>query len=161
LERRKQLILAYLRFEKKPDWRRKMFFQVTPGMDEYLEPTELCDCSNPIIVNKSNELVGGSSTPKEAALKIFQFVKDEIPFKANRADERASETLQIGSGFCVTKSNLHVALLRAIGIPARYHHVHLRKEILIDGYPVKPCFRKSWFQNFLEKDSFQKKMSLI
>jgi hypothetical protein len=119
-----------------------MLFKVIPGMDEYLKPTELCDCNNPIIVNKSNELIGHSSTPKEAALKIFQFVRDEIPFQANRADERASETLQIGSGFCVTKSNLHVALLRAIGIPARYHHVHLRKEILKGLFPEQSyeCF---------------------
>ncbi|GAH95260.1 unnamed protein product, partial [marine sediment metagenome] len=34
---------------------------------------------------------------------------------------KASVTLKIRNGFCVTKSNLQVALLRAINIPARYH----------------------------------------
>lgn len=107
-----------------------MFSDFSPDFEQYLVPTELCDCSNPVIVNKANELIGQSVAPKEAAKKIFRFVRDEIPFEATRAEEKASETLQRGSGFCITKSNLQVALLRAIGIPARYHHVHLRKGIL-------------------------------
>ena len=112
-----------------------MLFKVKSGLEEYLEPTELCDCSNAVIIKKSNELIGQTSIPKDAAIKIFNFVRDEILFEGGRADERASDTLQRGSGFCVTKSNLQIALLRAIGIPARYHHVHLRKEILTGVIP--------------------------
>ena len=112
-----------------------MLFDVKPGLEEYVEPTEFCDCSSVEIIEKSNSLVGHSSIPKDAAIKIFNFVRDEILFIADRADERASHTLQKGSGFCVTKSNLQIALLRAIGIPARYHHVHLRKEILSGVIP--------------------------
>jgi hypothetical protein len=107
-----------------------MLFKVNSVLKAYIEPTEFCDCRNDVIIKKSNELIGQTSIPKDAAIKIFNFVRDEIPFEANRADERASETLQRGSGFCITKSNLQIALLRAIGIPARYHHVHLKKVIL-------------------------------
>ena len=113
-----------------------MLFKAKPGLEEYLRPTELCDCENTEIINKSNELIGQDSRPKDAAIKIFNFIRDEIPFEANKADEKASDTLQRGSGFCVTKSNLQIALLRAIGIPARYHHVHLRKEILSGVIPA-------------------------
>ena len=113
-----------------------MLFKAKSGLEEYLKPTELCDCGNPEIINKSNELIGQDSKPKDAAIKIFNFIRDEIPFEANKADEKASDTLQRGSGFCVTKSNLQIALLRAIGIPARYHHVHLRKEILSGVIPA-------------------------
>ncbi len=113
-----------------------MLFKAKSGLEEYLKPTELCDCGNPEIINKSNELIGQNSKPKDAAIKIFNFIRDEIPFEANKADEKASDTLQRGSGFCVTKSNLQIALLRAIGIPARYHHVHLRKEILSGVIPA-------------------------
>jgi len=112
-----------------------MLFKVKSGLEEYLEPTELCDCSNAVIIKKSNELIGQTSIPKDAAIKIFNFVRDEILFEGGRADERASDTVQRGSGFCVTKTNLQIALLRAIGIPARYHHVHLRKEILTGVIP--------------------------
>lgn len=80
-------------------------------------------------------MIGQVSTPKDAAIKIFDFVRDEIQFEVNRADERASETLQRGSGFCITKTNLQIALLRAIGIPARYHHVHLSKGIIRGLFP--------------------------
>jgi len=113
-----------------------MLFKAKSGLEEYIKPTELCDCGNPEIINKSNELIGQNSKPKDAAIKIFNFIRDEIPFEANKADEKASDTLQRGSGFCVTKSNLQIALLRAIGIPARYHHVHLRKEILSGVIPA-------------------------
>lgn len=113
-----------------------MLFKAKSGLEEYLKQTELCDCGNPEIINKSNELIGQDSKPKDAAIKIFNFIRDEIPFEANKADEKASDTLQRGSGFCVTKSNLQIALLRAIGIPARYHHVHLRKEILSGVIPA-------------------------
>ena len=113
-----------------------MLFKAKSGLEEYLKPTELCDCGNPEIINKSNELIGQDSKPKDAAIKIFNFIRDEIPFEANKVDEKASDTLQRGSGFCVTKSNLQIALLRAIGIPARYHHVHLRKEILSGVIPA-------------------------
>jgi len=112
-----------------------MLFKVNSVLTEYIEQTEFCDCRNDLIIKKSNELIGQTSIPKDAAIKIFNFVRDEIPFDAHRADERASETLQRGSGFCVTKSNLQIALLRAIGIPARYHHVHLKKEILTGVIP--------------------------
>ncbi len=111
-------------------------FKVNSVLTEYIEPTEFCDCRNDVIIKKSNELIGQTSIPKDAAIKIFNFVRDEIPFEAYRADERASDTLQRGTGFCVTKSNLQIALLRAIGIPARYHHVHLRKEILSGVIPA-------------------------
>jgi transglutaminase-like putative cysteine protease len=42
----------------------------------------------------------------------------------------ASEVLASGIGFCNTKSTLLIALLRAIGIPARVHCVTINRRIL-------------------------------
>ena len=107
-----------------------MRFQVPEGMAEYLGATEFCDCENSEIRQKSEELTRNADSPKEAAMNIFNYVRDQIPFAIGRTDVKASETLTNGEGYCVTKTNLQVALLRAAGIPARYHQVVLHKDVL-------------------------------
>jgi len=108
----------------------KMKFKVPEGMQEYVSPTEFCDCENVEIKQKSEELTRNASSPKEAAMNIFNYVRDQMLFAIGRTDVKASETLKDKQGFCVTKTNLQVALLRAAGIPARYHQVVLHKDVL-------------------------------
>lgn len=107
-----------------------MKFHVPEEMQEYIVPTMLCDCDSDEIQQKAEELTRNIDSPKEAAMKIFNYVRDQIPFGVSRIDEKASKTLKKGRGFCVTKTNLQVALLRATGIPARYHQVVLDKTVL-------------------------------
>jgi hypothetical protein len=109
---------------------KKMKFQVSEGMQDYVNPTELCDCDSEEIKQKAEELTKDASSPKEAAMRIFNFVRDKILFAIGRTDLKASKTLKDGKGYCVTKTNLQIALLRAIGIPARYHQVVLDKKVL-------------------------------
>ena len=112
---------------KEMQWRRP------EGMDEYLMPTKICDCDNEEVKRKAQELVKDASTPKEAAMKIFYFVRDEVAFGLDFTDvktSKASHTLRTRTGFCGLKTNLQIALLRAVGIPARYHRVNIRKELL-------------------------------
>ena len=104
-----------------------MKFQVPEGMQEYVSPTELCDCDCEKIKQKAEELTRDVDSPKEAAMKIFNYVRD-IPFAITMITRKASRTLKEKKGFCVPKTNLQVALLRAIGIPARYHQVVLDKK---------------------------------
>ncbi|MFX0004308.1 MAG: transglutaminase family protein [Promethearchaeota archaeon] len=99
-----------------------------------MKSTKFCDCDNQKIITKAKELTKNDKTPRDAALSIFYFVRDQIPFMGGPV-VKASETLEIGNGFCITKSNLQVALLRAVNIPARYHLAHLRKSILIGIIP--------------------------
>jgi transglutaminase-like putative cysteine protease len=103
-------------------------------LENFLKSTEFCDCSNQKIISKAKELTQNDKTPKEAALSIFHFVRDQIAFMGGPV-VKASKTLRRGNGFCVTKSNLQVALLRAVNIPARYHVAHVRKDILIGIVP--------------------------
>ena len=105
-----------------------MSWQPPEGMDEYLKPTELCDCDNAMLKEKADEIVKGVETPKEAALKIFYFMREEIPFGMDYATTKASGTLKRRKGFCFTKTNLQIALLRAVGIPARCHYSHISRE---------------------------------
>jgi hypothetical protein len=107
-----------------------MMWQSPEGMDEYLRSTKLCDCDNVNLMEKAKEIIKGAETPKEAALKIFYFTRDKIYFGLDYPDAKASHTLKKGVGNCVTKTNLQMGLLRAVGVPARCHYVHLTKESL-------------------------------
>jgi hypothetical protein len=106
-----------------------MKFQIPEGMQEFASSTEFCDCDNMEIMQKAEELAKDASSPKEAAMKIFNYVRD-FPFAVSRLDKKASKTLKEKKGYCVTKTNLQVALLRAAGIPARYHQVVLDKAVI-------------------------------
>lgn len=106
-----------------------MSWQAPEGMDEYLKATELCDCDNVDLERMAKEIIKGAETPKEAALKIFYFVRDEIPWMSRiQSDVKASIIVEKRKGQCCNKTNLQVALLRAVGIPARHHQVKVKKE---------------------------------
>ncbi|MFX1325702.1 MAG: transglutaminase family protein [Promethearchaeota archaeon] len=100
------------------------------SMEEYLKPTENCDFTHPAVLVKAKELTKNDETHKEMALSIFHFVRDKIKFMMVSDDDKASDTLTKGYGDCGTKTNLQVALLRAVNIPARYHVASLHKECL-------------------------------
>jgi len=107
-----------------------MSWQPPEGMDVYLKPTEFCESNNEEIKEKARELVKDAATQKEAALSIFNFVRDSIRFAVDFTDFKASHALKTRTGMCVQKPNLQIALLRAVGIPARSHRVGLKKESL-------------------------------
>lgn len=91
-------------------------------MDEYLEQTQLCDSDDGEIRKKAQEIVKDARTPKEAAVKIFYFVRDEIAYALDVYCVKASHTLRKGSGplFSETHSPRPVARFRdSSQIPAR------------------------------------------
>ncbi len=100
-------------------------------MQEYLKQTEFCDCANKELREKALNIVKDARTPKEIAQSIFLFVRDTIPFNATLDIwQKASETLQRTVVDYCNKINVHVALLRAVGIPARCHFARMKKDIL-------------------------------
>jgi hypothetical protein len=130
-----------------------MKFQVSKEMQEYVSPTEFCDCDCDEIRQKADELAGEVDSPKEAAMKIFEYVRDEILFNIGNPDVKASVTLKDKKGYCVTKTNLQVALLRAAGIPARYHQVVLHKDVLkgiVPGLVHRMMEARIWFHPWCE-----------
>ena len=100
------------------------------SMEEYLKPTEYCDYNHPSIIAKVKELTKDDKTLKEKALSIFHFVRDQIKFMMVIENDKASDTLIKGYGDCGTKTNLQVALLRAVNIPARLHVASLSKQCI-------------------------------
>lgn len=101
------------------------------GMEAHLASTPLCDCENPELQKKARQIVAGADDPTEASLRVFHFVRDAIPFNATLdIYQRASETLRREVVDYCNKINVQVALLRAAGIPARYHVVSIEKQAL-------------------------------
>ncbi|MBN2240785.1 MAG: transglutaminase domain-containing protein [Dehalococcoidales bacterium] len=98
-------------------------------MIQYLQPTGLCDFDKtPGIKEAALEVTAGAYRPGEKVDRIFAFVKD-ITYRFDDWDEKASNTLEKGWGMCSGKSNLFVAMVRSIGIPARYVILRCRSEI--------------------------------
>ncbi len=105
-------------------------FSYPAELQAYVSPTDLCDSENPEISKKAAQLTENCQSPREAAVKLFYFVRDECLFGLSEADEKASATLSSRLGWCITKNNLMVAMARSVGIPARYHQVSLNRSSL-------------------------------
>ncbi len=112
------------------------------NMEEYLKPTELCDCDNSEIKKTANKLVQGTESPDEGALKIFYFVRDEIFFGGASHHMKASEILKRRVGDGCLKTNLQIALMRAVWIPARCHFAYINSRVL------KPILPESIYNKF-------------
>jgi len=101
----------------------------TSNRQEYLQPSELCDFDrSPEIKAKALELTENCSTARQQFRRLFGFVK-ELPYGLEDWDVAASETLAKGWGMCSGKSNLLVALLRSLRIPARYRVYRIKAEV--------------------------------
>ena len=101
----------------------------TSNWQEYLQPSELCDFDrSPEIRAKAIELTENCSTTRQKFQRLFGFVK-ELPYGLEDWDVAASETLAKGWGMCSGKTNLLVALLRSLGIPARYRVYRIKAEV--------------------------------
>jgi len=74
---------------------------------------------DPLIVAKAQELVDGAIRQVEAVDAIQAWVRGNITYGGSPND--ASSVFRNRSGVCAGFSTLTVALLRAAGIPARYH----------------------------------------
>lgn len=61
---------------------------------------------------------------------VYAFVRDEIGFGYNASDDLpASRVLSDGIGQCNTKGTLLMALLRAVGVPCRFHGFTIDKAL--------------------------------
>jgi len=88
---------------------------------------------------------GWDSLPQHEQIgSIYNFVRNEIAFGYNRADDiSASEVLSDGFGQCNTKGTLLMALLRAVGVRCRLHgftiHKALQRGVVPELiYPIAP-----------------------
>ncbi len=110
-------------------------------MELYLRPTPRIDCDNDSIQETAHNLTEGLYEVTDRAKSLFYFVRDQfkyIPYVSYDffKNYRASNTLQKGTGFCVEKATLLIALARAVNIPGRLHLVDIRNH-LIPGHLIE------------------------
>lgn len=97
---------------------------------EYLQLTPLVNVDDTM----SNALVGieAAEDPFAAANAIFDLVRSTLTYRSGSTavSTRASDAFTAGNGVCQDFAHVSLALLRAVGIPARYvsGYVHNRPE---------------------------------
>jgi len=95
-----------------------------------LRQTPLLDHTHPRIQTLIAQRGWRQLPERERIAAIYDFVRDEITFGYNLADDLpASRVLEDGLGQCNTKGTLFMALLRACGIPCRLHGFTIDKAL--------------------------------
>jgi transglutaminase-like putative cysteine protease len=102
---------------------------------EFLTGTKYCDTENAEIQRRTAHLLSPSGKPRDggdvhSAVRIFDWVRDEVKYSFDFWNVKASETMRKMSGMCANKANLQIAMLRAAGIPAGYGLLRIRKEAI-------------------------------
>lgn len=99
-------------------------------MDRYLLDTPLLDFHHPRLVALVRAR-GWLSLPDYARIgAVYDYVQNEVLFGYNEADDlAASQVLADGIGQCNTKGTLLMALLRACGVPCRFHGFTIAKPL--------------------------------
>lgn len=78
---------------------------------------------NDAIKKKAKAITAGLKSPREKAIAIFRFVRDDIAYSFyTNSRKGAKGTFSSRSGNCCDKANLIVAMCRSVGIYARYSH---------------------------------------
>ncbi len=89
-------------------------------MKQFLDRGRYCDWDHPSIHAALSSVLSGVGSTTAAAVRLFEFVRDQVLYTFSPWSVAASETLAAREGMCTNKSNLLVALFRAVGIPAAY-----------------------------------------
>lgn len=127
-----------------------------PATDDpsaWLDATPWVQSRDPRIVALARERTTGARSPVEAAVRLHDFVRDEIAFGFTGAFYRmtATDVLAARVGYCNTKATLFVALLRAAGIPARQRFVNISSRVLAGFVPTSATHvDHSYVEVFLE-----------
>jgi transglutaminase-like putative cysteine protease len=87
----------------------------------FLAATPMCDAGDASVRDTAVEVTRDARTPREAAVALFYWVRDQVTYTMGDWNWRASETLRLRRGTCSNKANLMVAMARSIGIPAGFH----------------------------------------
>jgi transglutaminase-like putative cysteine protease len=113
-------------------------------MFDCLTATKLCDFNTaPEIHSKAIALAGTLADNFEKTTAISHFVK-EFRYIYEDWSVSASDTLKNESGMCSGKTNLLVAMLRSLGIPARYRVFRVKAESELFNWLMVQDQRIEW-----------------
>jgi len=90
-----------------------------PGGADYLKSTLAVESEAPEIVAKAREIAGAETDAYAAAKRVVAWVGAHMKKEYGASADRATDVLRQMRGDCTEHALLSVALLRALGIPAR------------------------------------------
>ena len=109
----------------------------TNTADSYLATTRMLDYRHPAIQQQIQQQGWRQLDTRQQIAEVYRFVRDDIRFGYNADDSlSASKVLSDGYGQCNTKGTLLMALLRALGIPARFHGFTIYNELQKGAIPL-------------------------
>ncbi len=92
--------------------------------ESYTFPTPTIDSNNPKIIKQASQLVQGEDDLFKVVFKIVYWVESNVEYDLNTltasASQKASWVLDNKKGVCDEMTSLVVAMLRSLGIPARF-----------------------------------------
>lgn len=114
---------------------------------EWLAPTRFLNFDHPAVQDFISTAIGVANTPLKKAVRLYYAVRDGIrydPYRFRMEPDvfMASTTVQEKTAYCVPKSLLYAACLRAVGIPARpgfadvRNHLTTRRLLEVTGTDV-------------------------
>jgi len=93
-------------------------------LEVYTQQSITIDSNNPGIVKLASEIVKGEDDLYSAVFKVAQWTKYNINYNLStqtaEVSQKASWVLENKQGVCDELTSLFIALLRAVGIPARF-----------------------------------------
>src|SRR3989338_5822205 len=123
--------------------RQKIDFQIQELPEDiiaYTKPSETIDSNNEDIVRIASELAKGEDDLYVAVFKIADWTKNNINYNLStltaEVSQKASWVLENKQGVCDELTSLFIAMLRTLGIPARF----------VSGisYTDSPLFPEKW-----------------
>lgn len=112
--------------DQRKEVRRKISFPLEDihGYQQYLQPTETIDSDHPKIIAKASELAEGEDDLFQIAFNLADWVEKNVDYDLTTltagTSQKASWVLQNRQGVCDEMTSLFVAMMRSLGIPARF-----------------------------------------
>jgi transglutaminase-like putative cysteine protease len=103
------------------DWARLRTSDVSDDLYEFVSTSSYVDC-NANVDAAGSDIASASKTPLDAVHSALAWTREKLAYSVGATDvsTTATEALALGQGVCQDFVHLALAVLRAIGIPARY-----------------------------------------
>lgn len=115
------------------DWKEIKADRVRDRYYEYLTPTPLVDMNDAMVA--SADTAAANDDPRAAASSVFDAVRGQLTYTpgVTAVSTTATDAFTSGNGVCQDFVHVSLAMLRNIGIPARYvsGYVHNRPDAMI------------------------------
>src|SRR5674536_87946 len=115
------------------------------GAIKYLSPSTYVQSEDRDIANTAKAIVNNTRYESAAVTSLMLWVSDNLKYDSNVTKHDASWTFHNKRGTCENYAHLSLALLRSVGIPARYVSgylvggtINLNGDILTSSYQWSP-----------------------